>query len=191
MTSVGLCRICHSGGPAPLIRPCACRGTMRYVHTHCAEEWVQRRLRAGTPASLAAACEICREPYAHVLYTPHPLSFLFSPRAWRRWAHIGYMLFIGRRIVNELRVALSVLTCAAPSGGVGVGKTQPKGRDVAGGVAFSVLMAAHYAVFFVVDARHLLHQFRVWKASSAHVYILDKAVGQAAEEEEADGAQGE
>lgn len=47
-------------------------------------------------------------------------------------------------------------------------------REMASGVAFSVLMAAHYAVFFVVDARHLLHQFRRWRASSAQVRILDK-----------------
>lgn len=56
--------------------------------------------------------------------------------------------------------------------------TQPRAakgaREAASGVAFSVLMAAHYAVFFVVDARHLLHQYRKWRASSAHVHILDK-----------------
>ena len=95
--SGAMCRICHASGPQSLIRPCSCRGTMRYVHAMCAEEWVVRRLNAGMGADRAAVCEICGETYAHVIYCPHPFTFLLSVKAWRRWAHLAYMAFIGRR----------------------------------------------------------------------------------------------
>lgn len=216
------CRICHSGSPPSLIRPCSCRGTMKYVHAHCAEEWVLRRLRAGTPTERAAMCEICRESYAHVIYSPHPFSFLLSFKAWRRWAHLAYMLFIGRRyasrpsvlsgysvllhkscdrlyatnfqqtvcfflirmlsvrsasqrIVHELRVAVRVVN-KSRAGIEGSTKGCGSSRGaLASSVAFSLLMATHYAVFLVVDARHLFRQYRKWRASSANVFILDKA----------------
>jgi len=109
---------------------------------------------------------ICRESYEHVIATPHPLTFLFG---WQRWAHLGYMLFVGRRIISELRSAARTVTRKPV-----VGNKITSRRELASGVAFSVLMAAHYAVFFVVDARHLLIQYRRWRAASAQVQILDK-----------------
>ncbi len=118
-------------------------------------------MKDGVPPTLAACCEICRDAYKHVIYTPHPLSFLCS---WKRWLHLGYMLFVGRRIANELRGAVRVLR---PAG-------EKSRREVMSGVAFSLLMAAHYAVFFVVDARHLILQYRRWRAAAATVHILDK-----------------
>lgn len=34
------CRICYGGAEAgPLVTPCRCRGTMRFVHAHCLNEW--------------------------------------------------------------------------------------------------------------------------------------------------------
>lgn len=71
------------------------------------------------------------------------------------------MFFVGRRIVGELRNAVRATRA-------------PRKRDAASGVTFSVLMGLHYAVFFIVDARHLLLQYRRWSAASANVRVLDK-----------------
>lgn len=157
-----LCRICHAAAPPELIRPCACRGTMSHVHAACAEEWVRRKLADSVAPALAARCEICRTQLHHSIQSPSPFAFLLT---WRRWAHLGYMLFVGRRVVGEIRGALRAARA-------------PRKREAASGIAFSMLMAAHYAVFFVVDARHLVLQYRHWRAAAARVRVLDKSTAE-------------
>lgn len=50
------CRVCFEGEEAgPLISPCACSGTYRYVHYHCLEPWCVERG--------STMCEICKKPY--------------------------------------------------------------------------------------------------------------------------------
>jgi hypothetical protein len=52
-----ICRICLSAGSAEqeLIQPCACAGTVGYVHAACLTAWVQEK------GSLT--CEICQQHY--------------------------------------------------------------------------------------------------------------------------------
>ena len=47
------CRICYE--PCSDLSPCACTGSMKYVHPKCLHKW--RRM------SNATACEICHRPY--------------------------------------------------------------------------------------------------------------------------------
>jgi hypothetical protein len=60
-----ICRICLSAGSAEqeLIQPCACTGTVGYIHAACLTAWVQER------GSLT--CKICqqryKEPFAQAL----------------------------------------------------------------------------------------------------------------------------
>jgi hypothetical protein len=58
-SSIGerICRICLSAGSADLklIQPCACTGTIGYIHAACLAAWVQER------GSLT--CEICQQQY--------------------------------------------------------------------------------------------------------------------------------
>jgi len=53
------CRICLAGEQEnePLLRPCRCDGTMRWVHSACVVEWL--RLNPAAPLS----CEICNEAF--------------------------------------------------------------------------------------------------------------------------------
>ena len=53
-----MCRICLGAGPG-LFSPCACNGSMRYVHRRCLDEW---RGRSANPESFRR-CEQC-----HTLY---------------------------------------------------------------------------------------------------------------------------
>jgi len=55
------CRICSFSEVAelgPLIAPCGCIGSMRYVHKHCLQRW--RRLQDPVAAS---KCGVCGKPY--------------------------------------------------------------------------------------------------------------------------------
>lgn len=47
-------RICHCEGEegAPLLAPCYCSGSLRYVHQACLQQWIK--------ASDTRACELCK-----------------------------------------------------------------------------------------------------------------------------------
>lgn len=57
------CRFCLAGGttapeaPDPLIAPCACRGSARFVHAHCLQRW------RTVPGSHAVFCPVCLAGY--------------------------------------------------------------------------------------------------------------------------------
>ena len=52
------CRICgDNGDEEPLIEPCACQGTMRFVHASCLNKWRQESLNNGR-AQNAVQCEV-------------------------------------------------------------------------------------------------------------------------------------
>uniref|UniRef100_A0A0D3A2I7 RING-CH-type domain-containing protein n=2 Tax=Brassica oleracea TaxID=3712 RepID=A0A0D3A2I7_BRAOL len=57
---VDICRICQSPEEPdnPLRHPCACRGSLKYVHTDCIFLWINRRRRKH--------CEICKRSYSIV-----------------------------------------------------------------------------------------------------------------------------
>ena len=64
------CRICLSEGPNeddPLICPCECSGSIRYVHASCIGHWLHGRLglESGGPAYFFRhlACELCHSGY--------------------------------------------------------------------------------------------------------------------------------
>lgn len=65
------CRICLDGPEAgrELIEPCACRGSMRWVHADCLSEWWQHRAGGLYDApSAAVKCDICHEILAHTVH---------------------------------------------------------------------------------------------------------------------------
>lgn len=55
-TSGDFCRICHeSDNINPLLTPCLCSGTLRYVHQTCLTQWLT--------ASETNSCELCKFPF--------------------------------------------------------------------------------------------------------------------------------
>lgn len=73
-----LCRICQMPGEDrdPLISPCRCCGTLRYIHVHCLKKWIrvsQKRGRKQPPR-----CELC-----HFTFVRHK-QFKFSQWRWPR-----------------------------------------------------------------------------------------------------------
>ncbi|KAJ1522737.1 hypothetical protein ONE63_001896 [Megalurothrips usitatus] len=59
--SYDICRICHCEGErdAPLIAPCYCSGSLRYVHQACLQQWIK--------SSDIRACELCK--FQFVMYS--------------------------------------------------------------------------------------------------------------------------
>lgn len=65
------CRICLLEGPAdddPLITPCSCKGSIRYVHLSCLRTWIKGRLNLqdnpkGSYFYKQLSCELCKASY--------------------------------------------------------------------------------------------------------------------------------
>ena len=56
--SVGdFCKICHCGAESnqPLIAPCFCSGSLKYVHQDCLQRWIK--------SSDIKRCELCKYPF--------------------------------------------------------------------------------------------------------------------------------
>ena len=52
------CKICHCGPDspnAPLIAPCFCAGSLKYVHQNCLQRWIK--------SSDIKKCELCKYPF--------------------------------------------------------------------------------------------------------------------------------
>jgi len=58
------CRVCfgdEDGGP--LVQPCACRGSVQWIHVHCLEQW----RRTGPREDAAYRCGQCMDYYRDAL----------------------------------------------------------------------------------------------------------------------------
>ena len=71
-----MCRICwvsEEEDHNPLIAPCKCDGTVKYVHLNCLKEWLQSKVTERTPANLHSfmwktfECDLCKLPFPYVL----------------------------------------------------------------------------------------------------------------------------
>ncbi|KAF7667903.1 hypothetical protein LDENG_00041510 [Lucifuga dentata] len=59
-----LCRICQMGEESasnPLIEPCRCTGSLRYVHQECIKKWLCSKISSGTNLEAITTCELCKE----------------------------------------------------------------------------------------------------------------------------------
>ena len=57
-----ICRICYTGNEeadSPLITPCRCAGSLKYVHQDCLEQWIK--------VSKRKSCELCK--YGFIMET--------------------------------------------------------------------------------------------------------------------------
>lgn len=75
------CRTCWEGEDEEegghLIAPCACAGTMRYVHPRCLTLW-QQQLRASKGIAASRRCDVCKAPWGRAFQPPT------APTTWRQ-----------------------------------------------------------------------------------------------------------
>ncbi|GAB1296959.1 Membrane-associated ring-CH-type finger 10 [Apodemus speciosus] len=59
-----LCRICQiaGGSPAnPLLEPCACVGSLQFVHQECLKKWLKVKITSGADLGTVKTCEMCKQ----------------------------------------------------------------------------------------------------------------------------------
>jgi E3 ubiquitin-protein ligase DOA10 len=73
------CRFCFEGSELnnPLVNPCKCIGSMKYVHLQCIKKWRKHT----TNLEWVRRCQLCLEDYEIVLLclkedAPHQVPFL-------------------------------------------------------------------------------------------------------------------
>ncbi|CAJ1031607.1 RING-variant domain containing protein, putative [Leishmania lindenbergi] len=105
------CRICREGEDvAPLIVPCACTGSVRFVHPTCLDRW--RIESAKRNLANVNHCEICKEPFR--------VNIQRSMLLWESSQHIlnGICLFLACFVMlvaatTLTHVTLGELSCSA------------------------------------------------------------------------------
>ena len=80
LTGGPVCRICFEGTPAdnpsnPLVSPCHCAGSLRYIHVDCLRRWLDGQLQVkqfddggGSYYIRTINCEICKSVYSKSIY---------------------------------------------------------------------------------------------------------------------------
>ncbi|XP_049493540.1 probable E3 ubiquitin-protein ligase MARCHF10 isoform X2 [Panthera uncia] len=59
-----LCRICQIAGGSPtnpLLEPCGCVGSLRFVHQECLKKWLKVKITSGADLGAAKTCEMCKQ----------------------------------------------------------------------------------------------------------------------------------
>ncbi|XP_072565751.1 E3 ubiquitin-protein ligase MARCHF8 isoform X4 [Paramormyrops kingsleyae] len=90
-----ICRICHCDGDedSPLISPCLCTGSLRFVHQACLQQWIK--------SSDTRCCELCK--YHFVMETKlKPLS---------KWEKLQMAPSERRKIVCSVTFHIIAITC--------------------------------------------------------------------------------
>ncbi|KIS00118.1 E3 ubiquitin-protein ligase MARCH6 [Cryptococcus deuterogattii 2001/935-1] len=94
-----VCRVCRLGEEPdnPLVYPCKCSGSVRFVHPDCLKQWVAQ--------SQKKHCEICGHKYTFTKVYPKELPTVIPTAVYLRQG----LLFLRRRVLWVLRAWLVVI----------------------------------------------------------------------------------
>lgn len=98
------CRICRgeASDDQPLIHPCKCRGSIKYIHQDCLMEWLNHSNKS------TKQCDICNTPYKfRTIYDPHMPASMPLDEIWRK-VHLSIALALVRYMSMILYVACAV-----------------------------------------------------------------------------------
>ncbi|XP_076995728.1 E3 ubiquitin-protein ligase MARCHF1 isoform X1 [Tamandua tetradactyla] len=89
------CRICHCEGDeeSPLITPCRCTGTLRFVHQSCLHQWIK--------SSDTRCCELCK--YDFIMET--------KLKPLRKWEKLQMTTSERRKIFCSVTFHVIAITC--------------------------------------------------------------------------------
>nr|XP_044987719.1 E3 ubiquitin-protein ligase MARCHF1 isoform X1 [Jaculus jaculus] len=90
-----VCRICHCEGDdeSPLITPCRCTGTLRFVHQSCLHQWIK--------SSDTRCCELCK--YDFIMET--------KLKPLRKWEKLQMSTSERRKIFCSVTFHVIAITC--------------------------------------------------------------------------------
>uniref|UniRef100_A0A8C9TXH2 RING-type E3 ubiquitin transferase n=1 Tax=Scleropages formosus TaxID=113540 RepID=A0A8C9TXH2_SCLFO len=90
-----ICRICHCEGDedSPLITPCHCTGSLRFVHQSCLQQWIK--------SSDTRCCELCK--FQFIMET--------KLKPLRKWEKLQMTPSERRKIMCSVTFHVIAITC--------------------------------------------------------------------------------
>uniref|UniRef100_A0A674M9G7 RING-type E3 ubiquitin transferase n=1 Tax=Takifugu rubripes TaxID=31033 RepID=A0A674M9G7_TAKRU len=159
-SSQDICRICHcEGDEGPLITPCHCTGSLRFVHQFCLQQWIK--------SSDTRCCELCK--YEFIMET--------KLKPLRKWEKLQMTASERRKIVCSVTFHVIAITCVVWSLYVLIDRTAD---EIKRGIlewpfwTKLVVVAIGFTgglVFMYVQCKVYIHLWRRLKAYNRVIYV--------------------
>ncbi|XP_019715431.1 E3 ubiquitin-protein ligase MARCHF8 isoform X2 [Hippocampus comes] len=163
------CRICHCEGDdeSPLITPCHCTGSLRFVHQSCLQQWIK--------SSDTRCCELCK--YEFIMET--------KLKPLRKWEKLQMTASERRKIMCSVTFHVIAITCVVWSLYVLIDRTADEikqARSIPGIMEWPfwtklVVVAIGFTgglVFMYVQCKVYVHLWRRLKAYNRVIYVQNR-----------------
>lgn len=165
-TNGDMCRICHCEADAenPLISPCYCAGSLRYVHQACLQQWIK--------SSDTRCCELCK--FDFIMHT--------KIKPFRKWEKLEMSSVEQRKVLCSITFHVVAITCVVWSLYVLIDRTAEEMRE--GNLDWPfwtklIVVAIGFTgglVFMYVQCKMYVQLFRRWRAFNRVIYVQDAPV---------------
>ncbi|XP_028324597.1 E3 ubiquitin-protein ligase MARCH8-like isoform X2 [Gouania willdenowi] len=163
-SSQDICRICHCEGDdeSPLITPCHCTGSLRFVHQACLQQWIK--------SSDTRCCELCK--YEFIMET--------KLKPLRKWEKLQMTASERRKIMCSVTFHVIAITCVVWSLYVLIDRTAEEIRQGILEWPFwtkLVVVAIGFTgglVFMYVQCKVYIHLWRRLKAYNRVIYVQNR-----------------
>ncbi|XP_077999284.1 E3 ubiquitin-protein ligase MARCHF8-like [Glandiceps talaboti] len=160
-SNADICRICHCEGDneMPLISPCLCTGSLRFVHQQCLQQWIK--------SSDTKSCELCKFEF----YMESKLKPI------RKWEKLEMSSSERRKIMCSVSFHVIAITCVVWSLYVLIDRTTEEIRQGALEWPFwtkLVVVAIGFTgglVFMYVQCKVYVQLWRRLKAYNRVIYV--------------------
>uniref|UniRef100_A0A671YNG6 RING-type E3 ubiquitin transferase n=1 Tax=Sparus aurata TaxID=8175 RepID=A0A671YNG6_SPAAU len=158
------CRICHCEGDdeSPLITPCHCTGSLRFVHQSCLQQWIK--------SSDTRCCELCK--YEFIMET--------KLKPLRKWEKLQMTASERRKIMCSVTFHVIAITCVVWSLYVLIDRTADEIKQGILEWPFwtkLVVVAIGFTgglVFMYVQCKVYIHLWRRLKAYNRVIYVQNR-----------------
>lgn len=163
-SSQDICRICHCEGDeeSPLITPCHCTGSLRFVHQSCLQQWIK--------SSDTRCCELCK--YEFIMET--------KLKPLRKWEKLQMTASERRKIMCSVTFHVIAITCVVWSLYVLIDRTAEEIKQGLLEWPFwtkLVVVAIGFTgglVFMYVQCKVYIHLWRRLKAYNRVIYVQNR-----------------
>ncbi|XP_061601691.1 E3 ubiquitin-protein ligase MARCH8 isoform X5 [Cololabis saira] len=163
-SSQDICRICHCEGDeeSPLITPCHCTGSLRFVHQSCLQQWIK--------SSDTRCCELCK--YEFIMET--------KLKPLRKWEKLQMTASERRKIMCSVTFHVIAITCVVWSLYVLIDRTA---EEIRLGIlewpfwTKLVVVAIGFTgglVFMYVQCKVYIHLWKRLKAYNRVIYVQNR-----------------
>lgn len=160
-TCYDICRICHCEGDndVPLIAPCYCAGSLRYVHQACLQQWIK--------SSNIRSCELCK--FQFIMQT--------KTKPFSEWEYLEMSGFERRKLLCAIMFHAVALTCVVWSLYVLIDRTA---EEIQKGLlewpfwTKLIVVAIGFTggvVFMYIQCKAYLQICQRWKAFNRVIYV--------------------